>query len=391
MNAFESPVRPQDTAGLISVEAYKASRNPVELARHTPGLVYASPAVFQLEKQRLFMKDWLFVGHVDELRNPGDYITHSIMGEPIVVTRDQAGELNAFYNQCAHRGVEVAEGSGNTKRFKCPYHAWTYDLQGKLIGAPFMRDIPDFDISHCRLKPVKIGVWAGWIFISFNRDVEPLDSFMAFFQQEFGFLHPERCRLAYKYEIEFQCNWKFVYENLLDIYHVGTTHAKTIGQFHDEKSYRFNRQPGGQLSIAYETRTMTQDGQSRFGKMPWLENETERLGRIGFLPPNLTFLARCDYVRPFAHWPLSPNRTKSVAYFLFPEGVKEDPNFTAKMKDYTDFLTQVLDEDTGMILSLQRAMETRGFQPGRMSKMEQAIHHVVGNHLERVFGPDLAA
>ena len=376
---------PQSAENLLSVDVMAQTRAPLDQARHVPGLVYSSPEVFQREKERMFMKDWLFVAHRDELQNPGDYLTHTVMGEPIVVARDRQGELHAFYNQCAHRGVEVASGRGNTKRFQCPYHAWTYDLDGKLVGAPFMKEV-GFDLTQCRLKPLQIGMWAGWIFVSFNPDVQPLAEYVAFFEQEFGFLRQEDCALAYKYEIDFDCNWKFVYENLLDIYHVGTTHAKTIGKFQDEASYRFKSAPEGRLSIAYQTQTMTADGKSRFGKMPWLENETERFGRIGFLPPNVTLLARCDYVRPIAHWPISPQKTHSIGYFLFPRDRLADPEFSTKIQDYVDYLTKVLQEDTDMILSLQRAMTTQGFAPGRMARLEHAIHHVIGNHLDRVFG-----
>ncbi len=275
---------------------------------------------------------------------------------------------------------------GNTKNFKCPYHNWTYDLRGKLVGAPYMRETVDFDMRNCRLKPLLVDSWAGNIFLSFNPEVEPLETFTAFWQQEFGFLRMEECRLAYKFVMEFDCNWKFVYENLLDIYHVGTTHANTIAQFHDEQSYKVKRGERGRLSIAYQTQTMTPDGKTRFGKMPWLEDETERLGRIGFMPPNLTLLARCDYVRPFAHWPISPTKTRSVAYFLMPTDRVDDPDFAAKFQPYLEYVTRVLQEDTGMVMSLQRAMVSRGFEPGRMSTMEHSLHHVISNHLERVLG-----
>ncbi len=381
--------RPATNGVRIAPDVYAQTIAPLDRAVHTPGMVYASPEVFQLEKERMFMRDWLFVGRIEELPNPGDYMTHNVMGEPIIVARDKSGALNAYYNQCAHRGVELIEGSGNTNRLKCPYHAWTYDLTGKLIGAPFMRDTADFDPKNCRLKQLLIDTWAGCIFISFNPDVEPLAKFTEFWEQEFGFLRMQDCRLGYKFVMEFDCNWKFVYENLLDIYHVGTTHAQTIAKFHDEDSYKVKRGEGGRLSIAYQTQTMTPDGKTRFGKMPWLENETERLGRIGFLPPNLTLLARCDYVRPFAHWPISPTRTRSVAYFLLPADRVEDPEFDSKIQPYIEYVTKVLSEDTGMVMSLQRAMSSRGFVPGRMSTMEHSLHHVIGNHLQRVLGPNV--
>ena len=277
------------------------------------------------------------------------------------------------------------EASGNAKLFICPYHAWTYDLEGKLVGAPFMKEAKGFDVSRCRLRPLRLETWAGWIFVSFDLDVEPLDDFLEFFKNEFAFLRQEDCRLAHKFVIELDCNWKFVYENLLDVYHVGTTHAGTIGRLNKADSYRFKTHPGGQLSIHYEAETMTPDGASRIGKMPWLANEPDNIARIGFLPPNMSLLSRCDYIRPFLHWPLSPYRTRSVAYFLFPKEKFRDADFAANVQVYAAFLTEVLNEDLGMIQSLQRAMSSRGFAPGRMSPMEQAIHHVIASYLDRLF------
>ncbi len=373
-------------ASMMSPELIAKTTAPLEEARHIPGSIYSSQEVFDLEKERLFMTDWLFVGRVEELPNAGDYLSQRIMGESILVTRDKEGDLRAFFNTCLHRGVELALGTGNCSRFVCPYHAWTYDLQGKLIGAPFMKESKGFDTKECRLKPVQVDTWAGNIFINMDSDAEPLNKTLEFYQGEFEHQRQEELVLAYKLEVDFACNWKLVYENLLDIYHVGTTHAGTIGRFHDEDSYKVKRGPDGALSINYDTQTMTPDGKTRFGAIPWLEHRGERFAEIGFMPPNLTLLARYDFVRPIVHWPIAPDKTHSVAYYLFPKSALEDPQFDEKIMDYVDYGKEVLDEDAVMIVSLQRAMASKTFVPGRMSTFEHSLHHVIGNHLERVFG-----
>ena len=363
------------------------TRKPIGAARHAPGYIYGSEEVLALEKERLFMSDWLCVGRVEEVENPGDFLTHTVLGEPLVVARDEKGLLHAFYNQCRHRGVEVAAGCGNVDRFRCPYHAWTYDLQGQLIAAPFMGETPGFDLSRFRLKPLRVGVWAGWIFVSFNHDVRPLSEHVAFWEQEFGFLRQEDCRLAHKFTIELNCNWKLVFENLLDTYHVGTLHAKTIGKLQKPGRKVFLK-PEGRLSVHYQAKTMTPDGISRIGKMPWLSSEGDDFARTGFLPPNMNMLARCDYVRPFVHWPLAVDRTRSIAYFLFPEEKFEQPGFLESVKIYAEYLQTVLEEDRTMVESLQRAMSTQAFEAGPFCSREQAIHHLVGYHLERIFPKD---
>ncbi|MDN7953980.1 aromatic ring-hydroxylating dioxygenase subunit alpha [Burkholderia multivorans] len=364
------------------------TRRPLNEASHAPGYVYGDPDVLRLEKERIFMKDWLCVAHLDELPNPGDFMTHTVIDEPVLIVRNRSGVLQAFYNQCRHRGVEVAEGKGNTKIFKCPYHAWSYDLDGKLIGVPFMKEAQGFDQKQCSLKPVRLDTWGGFIYISFDPQAESLSSYMAEYEQEFGMLRQGDLRLGLKWETDFDCNWKFVYENLMDIYHVGVTHADTIGRYQDQSSYRYLRLPRGRASIHYRAKTMSATGSSLFGRLPWIDDDS--FARIGYLPPNLTMLARCDYVRPVTHWPTAVNKTHSVAYFLFPEDRIADPRFQEKIQTYAKFVEQVLDEDRGMILSLQRAMNTRGFEPGRMSFMEDAIHHALAWHLERLFGPQSA-
>ena len=196
------------------------TRRPLDEARHLPAYIYTSPEVLALKKQKIFMKDWLAVARAEEVEKPGDYMTFNIMGEPIVVARNHAGELNAFYNVCAHRGVEVAAGEGNLKHFQCPYHAWTYDLSGKLLGAAYMDDVKGFDAGDCRLRPLRLGVWEGWVFVNFDEHAAPLADFVAEFDADFGFFRQGRCRLARKASCVLECNWKLVNENFVDLYHI---------------------------------------------------------------------------------------------------------------------------------------------------------------------------
>ena len=130
------------------------TQKPLDEATHLPSEIYTSDEVFELETEKIFKKDWLAVARAEEIEKPGDYMTFDIVGEPIIVARNTDGEINAFYNVCVHRGTEVASGNGSLKTFSCPYHAWTYDLNGQLVGAAYMDDVKDFDLDNCRLKPV---------------------------------------------------------------------------------------------------------------------------------------------------------------------------------------------------------------------------------------------
>ena len=370
----------------LDLAALARTRRPIAEAYHVPGDVYASEEVFALEKERIFMKDWLCVGREEEIAGKGDYMTHKVMGEPIIIARNTEGRVNAFYNQCQHRGVEVAEGSGNTRRFMCPYHAWTYDLDGRLVGAQFMQGSEGFDPKNCRLKPLKCETWAGWIYVSFNPDAGPLSDVTSFLEEAFGELRQQDCGLAHKFTLKMNCNWKLVYENQLDNYHVGVLHAATVGRHQASSDRHFNLRPGGRLSVDYGSRPTTPDGVSLFGKMPWLD-KPDTFARTGFLPPNMTILTRMDMYRPFVHWPQSVDRTVSYGYFLLPREKLQDPQLQEKMAVYVEYLEKVLNEDRSMVESLQRNMSTRGYVPGRFSTKEASLHHMINHHLDRLFGP----
>jgi phenylpropionate dioxygenase-like ring-hydroxylating dioxygenase large terminal subunit len=131
-------------------EALHAVRRPLAEASHAPGFLYASPEVYRREVERLFIRDWRYVARVEELPHPGDYMTLRIAGESLVIARDQAGALHAYYNMCVHRGVEVAQGWGNAKAFKCPYHGWAYDLAGWFTGVAYMKETDGFEVGVTR-------------------------------------------------------------------------------------------------------------------------------------------------------------------------------------------------------------------------------------------------
>ena len=241
MNSNSTPVEPVN---------FKPVRKDLPHATHAPGYVYSSREAFEAEEY--FMKDWLYVGREEELRNKGDYLTMRIVGEPILIARDSDGTLNACYNMCAHRGVEVAYGTGNTRAFKCPYHGWTYDLKGKLKGAAFMAESEGFDASLCRLRPIRLDVWRGNIFICLSDTTAPLAEQLQEFEKDFAFLQMENCRLGNKIVIDLDCNWKLVHENLMDFYHVGVLHAKTFGSKFSWKNEDVILKENGSLSIWYK-------------------------------------------------------------------------------------------------------------------------------------------
>ena len=363
---------------------FETFRRPLNEASHAPGWLYASHDVYRLEVNRLFMKSWLFVGREEELSGPGDYLTFRIAGEPIVVARDADGTLRAFYNMCVHRGAEVAQGCGNARSFKCPYHGWTYDLSGSLTGAGYMKDSKGFERDNLRMTPLRLDTWRRCIFITFDPTAPPLAQHVAEWDKDFAFLRPEDCRLGNRIELELGCNWKFVPENLMDFYHVGVLHAGTFGSRFSWQDENVHLKPGGGIAIFYNAGPPTPGAEPLLGKMPWLEDRPISFACTGFLSPNCTMFGRIDCVRMFAVCPDGPARSRTTIYHLFPEEFFTRPGFQEALKVYRDYQLQVLEEDRSMLESMQLAMASPAYRPGRMSTLAKPLHHYLNGYIDRL-------
>jgi Rieske 2Fe-2S family protein len=374
------------TGGILDGTAAGETRKPLNEARHLPGYFYTSQEMYEVEKERIFFNDWLPIARAEEIEKPGDYMTFRIADEPFIVARDKAGKLNAFMNRCAHRGVAVAKDSGNAKEFMCPYHGWLYDLDGKLIGAPAMDQAVDWDKKNCRLKPVTLREWAGWVFITFNANPVPWEEWIGPYEKEFGFLQQEKCRLADKIVVEVDCNWKFPLENLMDNYHSAVLHVKTIGPTLSVGRYTGILKGSEAFTAYYDARPMTKDGQTRFGKMPWMADKAESFACSAHIAPNMHMLARCDNVHPFIFWPIGKDRCRITCYMLWPEEWHSLPDFRERVAPYNEFTTAVIDEDLSVMESQHDAASSPRFEPGRMSRLELGVHNLLNYDVDRALG-----
>ena len=381
---------PKDTKAPISYDptefGYSVVNEAPEIeARHKPGEVYFSDEVMAREIETIFMKEWLLVGRVEEVENPGDYITHKIGDEPVVIVREKNGNVQAFANVCRHRGVKVAWGEGNAKYFACPYHGWVYDTSGHLVDAQYLDKAKNFNKKDCRLPVIKTETWEGFIFINFDPDSRPLmESLEKWnFPKVYEPYKMGRLKMANKFEMKIACNWKFLNENLTDIYHIAVLHADTFGPYQPLDGYRYEVFDGG-----YHGRfiggTLVEGGDSLFGPIPWLPEELHSGGFSSHLPPNVAWFPRFDYVSVNTNWPLTADTSLSITYQLFPPEHFERPNFKGEAQKYVDFYKAFMEEDTDMIKALQSGMKSRYYEPGPASPFEagvlQTIKHAVDDH-----------
>ena len=366
--------------------AVEGTLRAIQEASHAPGAIYSSEEVLALEKRNIFMKEWLCIAREEEIEKPGDYFATRIVGEPVLLARNEKGELKAFANVCLHRGVEVACGAGNVKHFSCPYHAWTYDLDGKLVGASFMRESKGFDLSAAKLKELHVGAWAGWVFVNLSENPGSLAEAVSEFSTDVGLLKMEDLRLGTKITLDLPTNWKFVVENLMDVYHVRTLHYNSFGKHRGPpENYPFHLRKNGGTFTRYEAAPMTPEGVSLFGKMPALKNEPENFAMSAHFGPNVQVIARIDNVHPLIMWPLNATTSRTFVYNLYPKEWFDQPEFAEKADVYDKYMRFVLAEDVTMMNSLQNGITSDNYVPGRFSTLEKGIHHVLNDYLGRVF------
>jgi glycine betaine monooxygenase A len=196
-----------------------------------PREYFVSEEIFETEMNRVITRQWLYVGHVSQVRQPGDYFVRQVGPESMIITRDDSGEVRAFFNVCRHRGAELCPrgSSGQQKRFVCPYHQWSFATSGKLIAVPGSSNGVDFDFADFPLHQAHCQVYTGLIFVNLSpeREVQPLSEVIvpsdaAAFER----VAPQRVKVAYEKLYPVKANWKVVLENNLECYHCPVGHPE---------------------------------------------------------------------------------------------------------------------------------------------------------------------
>jgi choline monooxygenase len=201
-----------------------------EAARAMPPSVYTSPDVLALEQQCVFRRQWLCVGRTSAIPQPGDYLTTEIAHQPIAVVRDRDGAVRAFSNVCLHRMSVLLEGSGRVHGgITCPYHAWTYNLDGTLRAAPHMQRSPAFRNDAYRLPELRVETWLGWIYVTLDAALPPVATHLAPLADLVGQYGMQDYIETFREEHVWDTNWKLLAENFMESYHLPMLHRATVG------------------------------------------------------------------------------------------------------------------------------------------------------------------
>src|SRR5437879_926388 len=298
-------------------------------AKSLPQKYFVSPEVFAKEQTEIFSKEWLLVGHQSQLKKSGDFFLVTIASESLIVVRDQKSEVRGFYNVCRHRGTRLKEhrageasSCGHASTIQCPYHAWTYGLDGRLIGAPRMDDVPGFNKADYSLHAVNLALWEGFIFVNLADSPILLEKVFAPLVGKFSHWNLPKLRCAQRVEYDVRANWKLIFENYSECYHCPGVHpALSKMTPYDSAENDLCEGPflGGFMPIM-KGKSLTMTGNAC--ALPVGDITGEDHNRVFYYSifPNMLLSMHPDYVMVHQLWPKSPERTLIFCdWFFHPE------------------------------------------------------------------------
>jgi phenylpropionate dioxygenase-like ring-hydroxylating dioxygenase large terminal subunit len=328
---------------------------------------YADSAVLDLEQRRIFQRSWQYAGRADEVAEPGSFFTTRAGQVPIVVVRDEGGRLHALLNVCRHRGSLVCEGAGKRATLQCPYHAWTYGLDGRLLAAPRAAREGGIDTQELGLVPLRVDTWGPFVFVNADLDAEPLADVLEDVPERIAAAGVDigALRFLERSESEVQANWKLCAENFLECYHCPVAHAGFSAVI-DVSPAAYLLEPG--------RRRLSQSGPPR----PEPRGSYDPTGEVERGQFHLLFPTTVVNVMPGRAnlsigpmLPLSPTKTyRFLDYFVAPD---VDESWTAEM---LAFDAQVGAEDTRLVERVQQGVSSGLLAEGRLlPESERLVAH----------------
>ncbi len=340
-------------------------------AKTMPQRYFVSPEIFAEEREKIFANRWVLVGHQSQIAEAGDYFTAEVAGESLIVIRDKSGEARGFYNVCRHRGTRLCEdATGQVRAIQCPYHAWTYGLDGRLVGTPHMDDVPGFEKADYSLHAVNLALWEGFVFLNLADAPAPLEKMFASLHGKFSHWNlPQLCS-ARRIEYDVHANWKLIFENYSECYHCPGVHpmlSKVSPYDSAENDLVEGPFLGGFMSLT-KGASLTMSGNAC--ALPVGDIKSEDHHRVFYYSifPNMLLSMHPDYVMVHQVWPQSPDRTLILCdWFFHPEAFARNdfqPNDAIEFWDMTN------KQDWHVCELSQQGIASRAYVPGPYSPRE---------------------
>jgi choline monooxygenase len=355
------------TQGIAEILALYNDRAPLAEASTIPSPWYVDARVADLELENVFSKTWQVIGRTDQIQKPGDFLTFTVAGEPIVAVRGSDGQLRAFYNVCRHHAAAVVtESCGHAQILHCPYHGWNYGLDGSLKGMPEFEGVKGFDRSANGLVPVKVATWEKFVLVNLDPNAEPVERFLGRIMQRMAPLEVTKLHYVASRQYDIACNWKVFVDNYLDGgYHVPHLH-KGLNSVLDYKQYtienedRYCLQSSPMVSSDEDAAT----GATRKGDRAW----------YFWQYPNFMINCYAGYMDTNLVIPVDVDHCRVIFDFYFGEVATE-----AARKYNEESIAvgdRVQSEDLGICEAVQRGLKSRAYGAGRLSVRREAGEHL---------------
>jgi choline monooxygenase len=342
-------------------------RAPLSEASTIPAPWYVDARIAELENQTVFSKTWQLIGRTDQVEKPGDFVTFTIAGEPIVAVRGTDGNLRAFYNVCRHHAAAVVtEPCGHAQILHCPYHGWNYGLDGSLKGMPEFEGVRNFERGANGLLPVQVATWEKFVFVKLEAGGESLEQFLGGIARRMAPLHVTKLHYFGTRVYDIACNWKVFVDNYLDGgYHVPHLH-KGLNSVLDYRQYTIENEDRYclQSSPMVESEEDAATGATRKGDRAW----------YFWQYPNFMINCYAGYMDTNLVIPVDVDHCRVIFDFYF-----ADVSSEAARKYNEESMAvgdRVQGEDLGICEAVQRGLKSRAYGAGRLSVRREAGEHL---------------
>jgi choline monooxygenase len=345
------------------VASYDATA-PLAEASTIPASWYVDAQIAELERKTVFSRTWQVIGRADQVEKPGQFVTATVAGEPLVAVRGQEGLLRAFYNVCRHHAAAVVtEPCGQASILHCPYHGWNYGLDGSLKGTPEFEGVKNFDRGSNGLLPVKVETWEKFVFANLDPEAPPLADFLAGLVKRVAPLDLNKIRYFTSKTYDIHCNWKVFVDNYLDGgYHVPHLH-KGLNSVLDYKQYTIENENRHCLQSSPMVNSEDETGTTRKGSRAY----------YFWQYPNFMFNCYEGYLDTNLVIPLDVDRCRVIFDFYFGD-ISEAAR--AYNEQSVAVANRVQDEDLGICEAVQRGLKSRAYRAGRLSMRREAGEHL---------------
>ena len=354
----------------------KLAATPLEAATAPPKAIYTLPDITAHEMDRIFASEWLCAGRADELPNPGDYMAFECGAQPLIIIRGADGALSARSNICRHRMMRLVEGRGNTRKFSCPYHAWTYNLEGQLVGAAYMDRTTCFNKSDIQLPAVRCEEYLGWIYVCLDPDVEPVAHMLADLTEKLLPDNMQNYVTIFTEDHVWDTNWKCLTENFMEGYHLPVAHRDTVGGHFLVEETQFDER--GSFPH-FTSQLFVKTGTAPVGTAhPDNTSLTGKWRNISVMPtvfPCHMYVLAPDHLWYLALQPDGPGRTR-IRYgaALAPEVLAAQSDPETYIAETKTFLDAVQLEDKNVVEGIFAGAKAPLSSPGPLSWLERENH-----------------